>query len=163
MSALDDLIAPYQRFATDARGALYGNQGPSGLDMISGMLLSQSLGGGRQRRAKMPNLPDAAGGDTEIFYGGNRFNPSSVDSTHGGHLHFALPGGPVVKVGRKLQRLGFDVGEHPKFGGVAPVHTSGSHHYNRDAIDVNYNGGGRWASEDQALGWLERMLVRRYG
>lgn len=81
---------------------------------------------------------------------------------HYDHLHFARDRG-IVPLGRKLQRMGFDVGEHPAFGGVDPVHTSGSQHYEGDAIDVNYYGGGRWANETQALNWLSRWLNRKYG
>lgn len=153
---MDELLAPYS-YITDPIGAAAQPQGPSGLDNLTQILLSQ--GRGRQTR---PRLPSGGGGsDTEIIYGGNKFNPTSNDSTHSSHLHFALQQG-IVPVGRKLQRLGFDVGEHPKFGGVAPVHTSGSHHYNADALDINYNGGGRWNSEAKALNWLERWLASRY-
>lgn len=45
--------------------------------------------------------------------------------------------GGIVALGRKLQQQGYDVGEHPAFGGVAPVHTSGSYHYSGQALDIN--------------------------
>lgn len=124
-------------------------------------LLAQPQGGGG---GGAPSLPRGTGSDLEIFYGGNAFNPSSVDSTHPSHLHFAMPGGPVKRILKRIDRMpGFDVGEHPAFGGVAPVHTEGSHHYRRDAGDINYQGGGRFQTEADALDWLERMLVRKYG
>jgi hypothetical protein len=47
----------------------------------------------------------------------------------------------VVALGRFLQEQGFDVGENNAFGGVAPVHTDGSYHYQcggRGALDVNF-------------------------
>jgi len=47
----------------------------------------------------------------------------------------------IVSLGRFLQGHGFQVGEHPAFGGVAPVHTNGSWHYRNGAIDVNFGAG----------------------
>ena len=43
----------------------------------------------------------------------------------------------IVELGRLLQSLGVRVGEHPAFGGVAPVHTPGSWHYRSGALDLN--------------------------
>jgi hypothetical protein len=51
----------------------------------------------------------------------------------------------VVTLGKFLQEQGFSVGENNAFGGVAPVHTGGSFHYQcggRGALDVNYGGPG---------------------
>jgi hypothetical protein len=45
--------------------------------------------------------------------------------------------GGIVAFGRRLQREGYSVGEHPAFGGVAPVHTAGSYHYRNQALDIN--------------------------
>jgi Putative Flp pilus-assembly TadE/G-like len=56
----------------------------------------------------------------------------------------------IVALGRFLQNGGFQVGEHPAFGGVAPVHTDGSWHYRNGAIDVNF-GAGQSASEMAAI------------
>jgi len=56
----------------------------------------------------------------------------------------------IVSLGRFLQGHGFQVGEHPAFGGVAPVHTTGSWHYRNGAIDVNF-GAGQSASEMAAI------------
>lgn len=120
-------------------------------------------------RPPMGGSPSAPGGGGapqgselfELIYGGNKFNPSSADPSHGGHLHVA--GNKIKKLGRWLQDLGFDVGENPAFGGVAPVHTDNSYHYKGKALDVNYGGGGRWENEAQALDWLERKLRRKYG
>jgi hypothetical protein len=44
----------------------------------------------------------------------------------------------------------FQVGEHPAFGGVNPVHTEGSWHYRNGAIDVNF-GAGESAAEKAAI------------
>lgn len=43
----------------------------------------------------------------------------------------------IVKLGRMLQGLGVRVGEHPSFGGVAPVHSKNSWHYRAGALDLN--------------------------
>jgi len=56
----------------------------------------------------------------------------------------------IVALGSFLQSFGFQVGEHPAFGGVAPVHTNGSWHYRNGAIDVNF-GAGQSASEMAAI------------
>jgi hypothetical protein len=56
----------------------------------------------------------------------------------------------IVALGRFLQSHGFQVGEHPAFGGVAPVHTEGSWHYRNGAIDVNF-GAGQSAAEMTAI------------
>jgi hypothetical protein len=49
-------------------------------------------------------------------------------------------GGPVrgVKdIAKLAQQMGLNVGEHPDFGGVAPVHAKNSYHYRKRAIDVS--------------------------
>jgi hypothetical protein len=46
----------------------------------------------------------------------------------------------LVGVGNALQSKGFLVGEHPAFGGVAPVHVEGSYHYRGRALDINWPG-----------------------
>ena len=43
----------------------------------------------------------------------------------------------IIQLGRILRSLGVRVGEHPAFGGVAPVHTKGSWHYRAGALDLN--------------------------
>ena len=43
----------------------------------------------------------------------------------------------VVEIGKLAQRMGLSVGENPHFGGVAPVHATGSYHYQDRAIDVS--------------------------
>ena len=120
------------------------------------MLMSQKS---KRRSAAAGKLGPAfrrvGGGDVEVLYGKNV-------AGHEGHLHLAAENG-LKKLGRVLERKGFDVGEHPAFGGVDPVHTNGSHHYDGNAFDVNYNGGGRWDSEPEALRWLKRKLRRRFG
>lgn len=89
----------------------------------------------------------------ELLYGPNV--PGHAD-----HLHVA--GQKMGKLGRYLQGLGFDVGENPKFGGVAPVHTDNSYHYTGHALDVNYGGGGRWDDEASALSWLKNWIANNW-
>lgn len=61
----------------------------------------------------------------------------------------------IVSVGRAIQGMGYSVGEHPAFGGVAPVHTDGSYHYRNRAIDVNwYPAGQEPAKLDTLQGWI---------
>jgi hypothetical protein len=54
----------------------------------------------------------------------------------------AAPSG-LIPIGKWLQSMGYQVGEHPAFGGVTPgAHVAGSYHYRGRAIDVNWPGGG---------------------
>lgn len=121
------------------------------LSLIESQNAMQPRGGGGGYGAQAPG----GGGLLELLYGPDV--PGHAD-----HLHLAKAKG-IVPLGRQLEQMGFAVGEHPRFGGVAPVHTENSHHYNRDAIDVNYRGGGQWDSEAQALQWLENWLGQNYG
>lgn len=164
MAGLDSLSDPYKD------NPFYQRRPRSGMDPQAVAMASLLGGGGGGPRrgggggGGSMAAPGQAQGDLEIIYGGNKFNPTSNDATHPSHLHFAAQSGvPLGRLGRKLQRKGFDVGEHPKFGGVAPVHSDNSWHYKGRALDVNYNGGGRWANEGQALSWLEKWLMKRYG
>ncbi len=71
-----------------------------------------------------------------------------------------VTGGDIVGVGHSLQRLGYEISEHPAFGGVHPVHVSGSDHYSGHAIDVNDDAApfGHGASEMASLDWLAPQL-----
>jgi uncharacterized membrane protein required for colicin V production len=71
----------------------------------------------------------------------------------------SAPSGNLVEIGRWLQGLGFQVGENPAFGGVAPVHARGSYHYQGRAIDVNWPGGG--SVELAKLQWAYGQLTGR--
>lgn len=66
--------------------------------------------------------------------------------------------GGIVGLGHKLQDMGYQVGEHPLFGGVHPVHTPGSWHYRAGAIDVNHDQGGEKAALNAII-----QLARSYG
>lgn len=74
--------------------------------------------------------------------------PWNEPKKHSGHLHWAHSNPDVVvKVGLELMALGYSVGEHPRFGGVAgscnnDPHVVGSYHCKSRAIDINWNGWG---------------------
>ena len=165
MGAVSDILASGgYGYIKDPRNQQPMAQANPTFDALLGILAQPQGGGGGSGSGGNMALPGGGSSDLEVIFGGNRFNPTSSDSSHPTHLHFAMPGGPIKKALRRIDRMpGFEVGEHPAFGGVAPVHTSGSHHYNADAGDINYVGGGRFGSEKKALGWLERMLMEKYG
>lgn len=67
--------------------------------------------------------------------------PIRYDANHaGGNSHVHVTGtssGWIVALGRKLQQMGFMVGEHPAFGGVQFRHSATGGHYDALAIDIN--------------------------
>lgn len=63
--------------------------------------------------------------------------PQGFVSGHDRHVHAAAPTEKeVLRLAKIAQQMGLKVGEHPKFGGVAPVHVKNSNHYSNRAIDV---------------------------
>lgn len=66
-----------------------------------------------------------------------------------------LPGfseGGLVAFGRRLQQMGYQVGENPAFGGVTPgAHMANSWHYRGGAIDVNHDQGNEKAALDAII------------
>lgn len=151
---LERLLAPY-------RSAVAGTPTTSGQiarDPLLSLLLPQlQMGGGGGR--------SGPGGEVKTFGQGDIDELLWRTAGHEGHLHLASDDLPLVKLGKKLQGMGFDIGEHPAFGGVDPVHTKGSYHYRPggQALDVNYRGGGRWKDEGQALDWLSSWLTKKFG
>lgn len=63
--------------------------------------------------------------------------PQGFVSGHKDHVHVAAGPKTVIELGHLAQKMGLHVGENPKFGGVEPVHVSGSYHYKNEAIDVS--------------------------
>jgi hypothetical protein len=61
----------------------------------------------------------------------------------------------IDEVAQIAKKLGLNVGEHPKYGGVAPVHTKGSYHYSGRAVDIS--------GDPQRLAKLNRTLAKHYG
>lgn len=51
--------------------------------------------------------------------------------------------GAYQQTGQTLQKLGFQVAEHPDFGGVAPVHAGNSYHGYGEAFDITHQTGNR--------------------
>ena len=49
--------------------------------------------------------------------------------------------GAYQQTGQTLQKLGFQVAEHPDFGGVAPVHAGNSYHGYGEAFDITHQTG----------------------
>ena len=86
------------------------------------------VGGGHSESGSVPKISDDEWKDVKKQLGSG---PPDCDD--------------MVTLGRFLQEQGFNVAENNAFGGVAPVHTDGSFHYQcggRGAIDVNYGGPG---------------------
>lgn len=64
----------------------------------------------------------------------------------------------LVNVGRRIQQMGYSVGEHPMFGGVHPVHTwPNSYHYKGRAVDINWY---PREQEPQKLDWLFNWIKK---
>lgn len=81
---------------------------------------------------------------------------------HGVRMPFAKGGhASLIAFGKWLRSRGFRVGEHPAFGGVAPVHSSGSWHYRAGAIDANYGPGGQSKTEMNAFDRIIKSGVAR--
>ena len=73
-------------------------------------------------------------------------------------LATAVPGGgDIVSIGRWIQSLGYEVSEHPAFGGVCDCH-SGTDHYAGKALDVNDRSGSEMARLDALAAKLEPLL-----
>lgn len=92
-----------------------------------------------------------------------RENPGTLDYIN---RHGKLPGyadGGIVALGKRIRRMGYQVGEHPAFGGVAPVHSKNSYHYRNQALDINADYGAahsRHGGEMAALDALNKILRR---
>jgi hypothetical protein len=69
-----------------------------------------------------------------------------------------LQRGGIVELGRQLQRQGYQVGEHPAFGGVQGRHAPNSYHYRAQALDINADG--RPGGEAR---WLDRLAAQLRG
>lgn len=67
--------------------------------------------------------------------------------------------GNIVDIGKAMQRMGYLVGEHPAFGGVAPVHTANSYHYRGMALDVNWPGSDEMQKLDALYSWIRTNVT----
>jgi hypothetical protein len=107
--------------------------------------------GAQRSRAELDAQPIVVGNFPNLGISGNN-GGGRIPGNEWKEFKEEFASGPldIVTLGRFLQSFGFQVGEHPAFGGVAPVHTDGSWHYRNGAIDVNY-GAGQSASEMAAI------------
>jgi len=141
-------------------GPIYGG-GPSG-DTIPAMLERGEYVLNRKAvQAIGPDTLDALnfamaprfqkGGIVELLH------PFNDPAGHGGsnsHLHIAASTVKrIVAIGRKLQRMGWLVGEHPAFGGIQARHAPGGYHYTGQAIDAN------WPVAGEEVGKIRQVLA----
>lgn len=81
------------------------------------------------------------GGGLDFALGPYDIPPIQYAADHAGgnsHVHITGTTTPwVVALGKRLQQMGFMVGEHPAFGGVNAQHSATGGHYDALAIDVN--------------------------
>lgn len=71
-----------------------------------------------------------------VYYDSGKLVKGAIGG-HGNHVHVSASPRLVVALGRVAQRRGLRVSENPAFDQVDPVHTKGSFHYRRRAIDVS--------------------------
>lgn len=93
----------------------------------------------RQGGGIVPRL--ASGGGLDFALGPYDIPPIQYAADHAGgnsHVHITGTTTPwVVAIGKKLQSMGWMVGEHPAFGGVQAQHSATGGHYDALAIDAN--------------------------
>lgn len=148
-------------------------KGANKIGEIAGTLAGLAGGGwiGQPGKAGRDNIPIIVGEGEAVL---NRHQQGPVDhalkQTYGIGLpqlfskinrpHYMASGG-IVGLGKQLQGQGYSVGEHPAFGGVAPVHAPNSYHYRGQALDINADSfpGGEMSALDKlskqlkAKGW----------
>jgi hypothetical protein len=81
------------------------------------------------------------GGGLDFALGPETIPPIKYDPDHaGGNSHLHVTGTTtdwVVAIGKELQKMGWQVSEHPAFGGVNFEHSATGGHYDALAIDAN--------------------------
>jgi hypothetical protein len=141
-----------------AGGGWIGRPGETGRDTVPAMLgRGEAVLNRHQQRVVNAALAATGQGNLNTLF-------SRVKTPHylasGGYAGEPQPfaAGGVVEAGRRLRGMGYAVGEHGAFGGVAPVHTPNSYHYRGLAIDVNADTfpGGEGPALDKAAAWLRR-------
>lgn len=89
--------------------------------------------GGRKKGGSVGTVVEAIGPEA--------IAPFTYASDHDGtnrHMHIAMStSSAIVAFGRLLQSMGYQVSEHPAFGGVGGGHAPTGYHYSGQAIDVN--------------------------
>lgn len=81
--------------------------------------------------------------------------PQGFVSGHDKHVHAAASPREVLRLAELAKEMGLHVGEHKKFGGVAPVHVKNSNHYRDQAIDVS--------GDPKRLAAYARRVAKLYG
>ena len=91
--------------------------------------------------AGIPGLKGKGSGIKELFYDpqGGWDGTTSIGAIggHSNHVHVAAGQKTVIGLGRLAEKFGLTVRENPHWDKVDPVHTPGSHHYKKEAIDVS--------------------------
>lgn len=110
------------------------------------------------RRARASEIRRALNVLKRMLHPPKRFPKATIGTPFGSALNLHT----IIGLGRRLQAMGYRVSEHPAFGGVAPVHVSGSRHYVGQAIDVNADGrpGGEMYWLDRIAGWIRSLGFR---
>lgn len=107
-------------------------------------------------------------GDRPIYAAGGFYDPSSAggsttsnrDASSGSGIA-GVAQGDIVALGRRLQQMGYAVGEHPLFGGVSPTaHVPDSYHYRPGGAALDINADTFPGGEMPALDKLAAMLAK---
>ena len=100
--------------------------------------LFNAVNGPRQRLRVVQQVAGTVAQPSNLRAGfaGNSLKRSFTDA-----LTYEGNRGAYQQTGQALQQLGFQVAEHPDFGGVAPVHAGNSFHGYGEAFDITHQTG----------------------
>ena len=100
--------------------------------------LFNAVNGPRQRLRTLQQVAGTVAQPSNLRAGfaGNSLKRSFTDA-----LTYEGNRGAYQQTGQALQQLGFQVAEHPDFGGVAPVHAGNSFHGYGEAFDITHQTG----------------------
>ena len=100
--------------------------------------LFSAINGPKQRIRALQQVAGTVAQPSNLRAGfaGNSLKRSFTDA-----LTYEGNRGAYQQTGQALQQLGFQVAEHPDFGGVAPVHAGNSFHGYGEAFDVTHQTG----------------------
>ena len=100
--------------------------------------LFNAVNGPRQRLRTLQQVAGTVAQPSNLRAGfaGNSLKRSFTDA-----LVYEGNRGAYQQTGQVLQQLGFQVAEHPDFGGVAPVHAGNSFHGYGEAFDITHQTG----------------------
>lgn len=174
------------RLPTGAAPVLSGaGQAPSPGAALSRALSSIAALGGQEAAPEAPEAADAPSGAESATSGGKPASanaragrspllelfwqgpgginvkngkkvPQGFVDGHDRHVHVAAGPKTVLDLAKIAQSMGLNVGEHPKFGGVAAgAHVANSNHYANRAIDVT--------GSPAKLRAYARRIAREYG